>query len=170
MPLSVKKSNNIFIDSSIAFYCAANVGYRWAVKVMYLIAAGKIRGITDTFVCQEILERFFSSEEPGKGELLCSCFGQKMHRCFKEIVDRVLPVSVSDFDASYRLFKKHPAKSPRELLHAAVTMNHKVTKIFALDGPDYSDISTIQVLKLKNLLQALKLPGNYIYERTGQEG
>ncbi len=156
------KLKEFLIDTNVVITAAGQIGEAWAVVILEEVAKGKIPACTTAMNLQEILELFcFTGQR---------FLGQKMHRCFKEIVDRVLPVSVSDFDASYRLFKKHPAKSPRELLHAAVTMNHKVTKIFALDGPDYSDISTIQVLKLKNLLQALKLPGNYIYERTGQEG
>ncbi len=142
MPLSVKKSNNIFIDSSIAFYCAANVGYRWAVKVMYLIAAGKIRGITDTFVCQEILERFFSSEEPGKGELLCSCF--------RQIIQVMLPVTEEDFILSCELRKKYPNVNPRILLRAAVMINNAQQEICSTFA---SGIENISELERVNLLE-----------------
>ncbi len=37
----------IFFDSSVAFYCAADIGYRWAVKVKDLVACGIVRGVTD---------------------------------------------------------------------------------------------------------------------------
>ena len=140
MPLSVKKSNNIFIDSSIAFYCAANVGYRWAVKVMYLIAAGKIRGITDTFVCQEILERFFSSEEPGKGELLC--------RYFRQLIQVMLPVTEEDFILSCELRKKYPKVSPRILLRAAVMINNGQREICTTFASGIENISELERINL----------------------
>lgn len=149
------------IDTNVVITAAGQIGEAWAVVILEEVAKGKIPACTTALNLQEILELFCLNNQ--------RFLGKKMHRCFKAIVKRILPVRVSDFDTSYRLFKKNPHKSPRELLHAAVAVNHKVTKIFALDGPDYSDIGKIQVLKLKDLLPALKLPGNYVYERAGQK-
>lgn len=141
MPQSAKKSNNVFIDSSIAFYCAANVGYRWAVKVMYVIAAGKICAITDTFVLQEILEHYYSSEKPGKGELLSDCF--------RKIIQVMLPVAEADFILSCELNKKYPNVSPRILLHAAVMINNaqqQICSTFASGTENISELKRVNLL------------------------
>jgi len=140
MPLSVKKSNNIFIDSSIAFYCAANVGYRWAVKVMQLIAAGQIGGITDTIVQQEILDHYFASEEPGNGELLGSCF--------RKLIHVMLPVTEEDFILSCELRKKYPYVSPRILLHAAVMINNGQREICSTFASGIENISEVERVNL----------------------
>jgi predicted nucleic acid-binding protein len=142
------------------FIASGQIGEAWAAVILEEIAKGRVSACTTVVTLQEILERFFYI-----GDLRLGVF---MHRCLKHIAGRVLEVTVADFDASAKLFKIHPDKSPRDLFQAAVMKNNGIKEVFAIDGPDYSGIDAVNVVHLDNLIKELKLSGNHVDERTGQ--
>lgn len=130
----------IFYDSSIAFYCAGCIGYRWAVKVAGVAAANDVDSVADSLLFQEILDRFYLRQEQGTGELVA--------RSFRRIMHRTVPVTVQDFDHSAELFRRYPTLSPRILLRAAVMRREGVRKICSTFASGFEQMEEVERVNL----------------------
>jgi hypothetical protein len=138
----------IFFDSSAAFYCAADIGYRWAVKVKELVARGNVRGVTDALYYQEILDRFTYLGDLQKGETL--------FRTMRRLMHETVAVTEDDFLRSYELYQQYPKISPRILLRAAVMINHTHLKICATFAAGIEQMSGIQRVNLMDKIEEIE--------------
>jgi hypothetical protein len=146
MAQSEKKVEKIYYDSSIAFYCSGNIGYRWAVKVFHLLATEEVYGVTDTLFFQELLDRFAFSKDMLSGELL--------FKTTKRLMNEVIPVTKEDFKFSCMLFDKYPGISPRILLRVAVMLNNH---LYRLCSTFAAGIETISEIERVNLIERCNL-------------
>lgn len=131
---------SLFVDSSIVFYCAGCIGYRWAVKVTTLIARDDSLVCTDTLFFEELLDRFDLTEDRDRGEIL--------FQTARRLVTRVLPVTANDFDTSCTLALKYPDASPRLLLRVAVMLNNGIDRIVATHSSRLQSISEVTRVNL----------------------
>ncbi len=137
-------SEKIFLDSNVVFYCAGNIGYRWAVKVIKKIALEEVDIKTDVFLFQDILDRFFYINDRYTGEVI--------FKNIRKIVADVVPVTVADFDLSCDLRKKYPQSSPRILLKTACAVNNGSNKICSTYSTDMEIIKEVERVNLMDKL------------------
>ena len=121
------------------------------------MARARVSAAMDVLSLEEILDRFSHTGE--------SYAGKRIFSCCRGLFTEVLDVTAEDFDRSYALYQEYPHVSPRDLLHAAVALNHRVGNIFSVDGTRFEDIRGISPVQLKHLIRTLKLQRTYTYER-----
>ena len=117
----------IFIDTNIPMYAAGkDHPLRAACQIiMSRIAEGKIRAVTDAEVHQEILHRYIS--------LRLARQACRLSSYFQEIVPLILPVTIADVSRARQLSEQHPHLNARDLIHAAIMLNHGISRIVSAD-------------------------------------
>ena len=118
----------IFVDANVPMYAhGAPHTYRQSCRVaLQRITAENIPVVTSSEVVQEILHRYLSLQRPGQAV--------QVARDFMIIVPSVLPVTQLDIERTLRLIHRYPVLSTRDLLHAAVMLNHDITQILSADA------------------------------------
>jgi hypothetical protein len=102
----------IFCDSSIAFYGAGSIGYRWAAKVLAEISRHRLPVTADSLMCLEVADQHAGAgDHEGARVQLAG---------LREIFPPFETVTAEDFDLSAELFASSPSAPPRLLLRAAV--------------------------------------------------
>ncbi len=137
----------VFIDANIPMYAAGKIGpYKDPCKeILAQVALGKLDGITDVEVFQEILYRYYHIRE--------SALGHRIFADFRTAVDSVLPVCAADVFRAHDLAEQYPQVPPRDLLHAAVMKNNGLAQILSADR-DFDAIEGIERLDPIDWLEA----------------
>ncbi|HXJ39759.1 MAG TPA: type II toxin-antitoxin system VapC family toxin [Bryobacteraceae bacterium] len=118
----------IFIDSNIPMYVAGGDHPHKAParRLLDQIRLGQIDACTSTEVLQEILYRYSSL---GRRDL-----ARDVYDLFAGICPVVFGVTLADTDTARDLLCEHTGISSRDAVHAAVMLNHKVTRIATFDA------------------------------------
>jgi hypothetical protein len=130
----------VFYDSSVCFFCAGDVGYRWAMKVTALIARNAVPWAVDALFFPEILDGFFHTREPLQGEVV--------YGSFRRLAHGPVSVTVEDFDQAALLHERHPGLSPRVALRAAVARRHGSTRMCATFAAGFESVEGIDRVNL----------------------
>lgn len=120
-------NDDVFIDANIPMYAAGKVHPLRlpSINVLSRIPSGQLVAVTSTEVHQEILYRDLSLGLPEKA--------REVSRDFQTLVPRVLPITVDDIALARELTTRYPQLPARDLIHAAVMLNHGVQKIISAD-------------------------------------
>ena len=86
---------------------------------------GTIQSATSSEVLQEILHRYLSLQR--------SAQAIQVTQDFIIIVPRVLPVTLVNIERALELTARYPDLSARDLIRAAVMLNHDITQILSAD-------------------------------------
>ena len=132
--------DNVFYDSSQMFYCSGEIGYRWAVKTIEIAAQNLLVSHTDTISLQEVLDFFHFSKDYERGEVI--------FKNVKSLMNKVLPVTLADFELAAELFAKYPKVHPRALLHSAVMKNNNLKMICTTFATGYEQIPIVTRVNL----------------------
>lgn len=98
-----------------------------ARRVIRAVAHQTLDARTDVEVLQEILHRYFHIGERAKGLEIFDQF----HRLMS---GRILPVEEEDVVQARRLAERYPHLGPRDLIHLAVAVRHRLTRIVTADA------------------------------------
>lgn len=134
-----------FIDSSLVFYTAGSIGYRWAVKVMRIVAENEGRVSADVLLFQEILDFFWQRHDPDRAETLFAAT--------RGLLSDVVPVTAEDFDRSAELHASYPDATPRSLLRIATMLNNGSKELCATYSAELEGIKEITRV---NLMEEIK--------------
>ena len=87
---------------------------------------GEIEGCTSTEVLQEILYRYVGLRRPD--------LAVEVYDLFVGLCSTVFPVTLADTDRARDLVPGGTPASVRDLIHAAVMLNHDVKSVASFDG------------------------------------
>lgn len=135
-----KSLDNVFYDSSQMFYCSGKIGYRWAVKTIEIAAQNLLVSHTDTVSLQEVLDFFHYSKDYERGEVI--------FKNVKNVMNKVLPVTLADFELAAQMYGKYPKAHPRALLHSAVMKNNNLEMICTTFATGYEQVPTVTRVNL----------------------
>ena len=134
----------IFVDVNIMMYAAGREHPYKApcLQALELIEQGQLAVVADVEVLQEILYRYWHIGEIEKG--------LGLYDDFKALVPEIFDVTLRDVDRARSLMQKKRTMSPRDALHLAVMMNHRVKEILSVDS-DFDAIPGIRRIDPANL-------------------
>ena len=117
----------VFVDSNVPMYVAGRDHPLRASAQRFLARAraGDVDICTSTEVLQEILYRYSSLK---RLDLAGSVYDLFVHLC-----PTVLPVALADTDRAKRLLLDTAGLTARDAVHAAVMLNHGVSRIATFD-------------------------------------
>lgn len=118
----------VFIDSNVPMYVAGreHPHREPARRLLERVRRGEVEACTSTEVLQEILYRYAALDRRDLAE--------QVYDLFVQICPEVLSVTLADTDRARELLRQVPGASVRDLLHAAVMLNHDVVTIATFDG------------------------------------
>ena len=129
----------IFIDVNIPMYAAgAEHPYRKACRwVLAEIVEGNLLAVIDTEIVQEVLYRYGAL---GRWQLAVD-----MATSILDLVPAIYPVMPNDIRRTVQLLGRYAAQgaTARDLVHAAVMLNHELTTIISTDA-HFDQIEGIQ--------------------------
>ncbi|RKY00068.1 VapC toxin family PIN domain ribonuclease [Candidatus Poribacteria bacterium] len=117
-----------FIDTNIPMYAGGTDHplREPSRRVIMAVATGQIEGVTDAEVFQEILHRYLHIGEQEKGFRIFDLF-------YRIMSGNILPVEDEDVLLARELAERYTGLSPRDLIHLAVMMRHRITLIISAD-------------------------------------
>ncbi len=117
-----------FIDTNIPMYATGTEhAYRDPCrKVIKAIAAESLDAVTDAEVFQEILCRYLYINRRETGLQVFDRFHTLME-------GKVMPVTMREVNMAREMVNVYPALSPRDLIHLAVMVHHRITHIISTD-------------------------------------
>jgi predicted nucleic acid-binding protein len=117
----------LFVDSNVFHYAAgSDHPYRTACQeVLRRIAGGRIDGITNTEVVQELV---YVLERRGR-----RADGLRLARKVMALFPSLLPVTAADMRTACDLLERHPGVSPRDAIHAATMLGNHIGRIVTTD-------------------------------------
>lgn len=127
----------IFIDTNIIMY-AAGKEHKYknsCLNVLKRISNGEIAAVSDSEVLQEILYRYWSIGKLNEGLQIFSDFDK--------LIPTILSVNRQDLLAARDFLKKYPKIKPRNAIHAAIMVSHKINTIISTDT-DFEQIKEIE--------------------------
>lgn len=118
----------IFVDANIIMYV---VGEEHPLRqpcqdALARIAGGQVQAVASCEVHQEILHRYTALRHPEKARQV----SQKLEIA----IPHALPITMQDIARARQLMKRYPTLPARDLLHAAVMLNHDITQILSADA------------------------------------
>ncbi|MDA2928206.1 type II toxin-antitoxin system VapC family toxin [Acidobacteria bacterium AH-259-G07] len=121
--------SRFFIDVNIPMYAAGTTHplREPSQGVIRAIATGQLDAVTDAEVFQEILYRYLRINEREKGFGIFDLF-------YRIMLGRILPIEGRDVQQSRALAEKYLFLSPRDLIHLAVMLRHRVQKMITADS------------------------------------
>lgn len=127
----------LFLDTNIPMYAAGASGpyKKPCVEILAAVAEGRLDAVTDVEVFQEILYRYHALKRPAAG-LDISIF-------FRQCVPNALPILWDDIELTLKLLHQYAGLKPRDAIHAAVMLNHGITRICSADA-DFDRIKEIE--------------------------
>ncbi|NOX61324.1 MAG: type II toxin-antitoxin system VapC family toxin [Chloroflexi bacterium] len=130
--------NSVFIDVNIPMYAAGRPHplRKPSQEIIRAIVTNKIEAVTDAEVFQEILYRYWHIREHGKGLQIFDHFYRIMR-------GRILPVEDQDVLYARDLSEAHPSLRPRDLVHLAIMLRHRIGVIITADT-DFDNIPEIR--------------------------
>ena len=131
----------VFIDSNIPMYVAGadHPNRAPALRFLERVQTGEVEACTSTEVLQEILYRYSSL---GRLDLAAAVYD-----FFVAIVPEVFAVTLADTDLAKDLLLRTGGVSARDVLHAAVMLNHSVADIATFDQ-DFDRIGQLRRIDL----------------------
>ena len=96
------------------------------VRILEAVAEGRVDAVTDVEVFQEILYRFHALKRPHDA--------MEVSIYFRRCVPNAWPVIWDDIELTLKLLHKYTGLKPRDALHAAVMLNHGLTRICSADA------------------------------------
>ena len=132
-----KQTGPIFLDANIPMYAAGapSAFKEPCVKILEAVAKGRLDAVTDVEVFQEILYRYHAIQKP-KAAIEIS-----LH--FRQCVPNALPIVWDDMELAMKLLHRYNGLKPRDAIHAAVMLNHAITRICSADQ-DFDRIKEIE--------------------------
>lgn len=121
--------SRVFIDTNIPMYAggADHPLREPAQGVVMAIATGRLDGVTDAEVFQEILYRYLRLNQREQGFRIFDHFARIMW-------GRILPVEAATVQQARLLAEQYRGLSPRDLIHCAVMLQHQIEDIITADG------------------------------------
>ncbi|TET08540.1 PIN domain-containing protein [Candidatus Aerophobetes bacterium] len=118
----------IFIDTNIIMYAVGRPHkYKSScAKIIMGISEGKIPGVIDCEVLQELLYRYWHIGELEKG--------LEVFECFQSLIPKILEINRSDLVTAAQILKENSLISPRDAIHIAVMKNNKINLICTTDS------------------------------------
>jgi len=140
-----RPSGLLFLDTNIPMYAVGSPSpYKLpCVRLLEAIAEGRVDAVTDVEVFQEILYRYHALKRPAAGIEISIYF----RRC----VPNAWPVIWDDIELTLKLLHEYKGIKPRDAIHAAVMLNHGLTRICSADA-DFDrirEIERVDPLRLK---------------------
>ena len=111
-----------------------------ARRVIRAVVSGALDAVTDAEVFQEILYRYRHIGESQKGFEIFDHFYAVMQ-------GRILPIEDVDVRTARELADRHPALSPRDLIHLAVMTRNGIAEIVTADE-DFQGVSEVRRIAL----------------------
>ena len=105
------------------------------VRLLEAVAGGRTDAVTDVEVFREILYRYHALRRPDAG--------MQVSVYFRQCVPNALPVVWDDIELTLKLLHRYKGLKPRDALHAAVMLNHHITRICSADA-DFDQIKEIE--------------------------
>lgn len=132
----------IFIDTNIIMYAVGREHkYKSScAKIIMGISEGKIPGVIDCEVLQELLYRYWHIGELEKG--------LEVFEYFQSLIPKILEINRSDLVTAAQILKENSLISPRNAIHIAVMKNNKINLICTTD----SHFDKIEGIKRKDPL------------------
>lgn len=117
----------VFVDANIPMYVAGRDHALREVcrQALTLVAQEAVDAVTNTEVHQEILHRYLSLGRPDEA--------RSVSKMLQTIVPHTLSVALKDIVRARELSLAYPGVAARDLVHAAVMLNHGVTHILSVD-------------------------------------
>ena len=117
----------VFVDSNVPMYVAGRDHplRERARRFLERARAGEVEICTSTEVLQEILYRYAALR---RLELAAAVYD-----LFVQLCPTVLPVTLADTDRAKNLMTSATGISVRDAIHAAVMLNHDLTRIATFD-------------------------------------
>ena len=139
MTQTAQKSGPVFLDANIPMYAAGAEGpYKNSCALLLTtVAEGRLDAVTDVEVFQEILYRYHAIQRPQAASEIA------LH--FRTCVSNALPILWDDMEIAIKLLSQYPGLKPRDALHAAVMLNHGITRLWSADK-DFDRIKEIERL------------------------
>ncbi len=138
----------IFLDTNIFMYAAGSEhpNKSTSVKMLEMVAIGKIEAAISVEVLQEILHRYTYI---GRKE-----DGMKLARMVMQMIPTIYEVELRDIQTAMYLLKKYEINS-RDALHAAVAINNSIETICTYDS-HFSEINEIRLRKPEEILKEIQ--------------
>jgi hypothetical protein len=117
----------VFVDTNILMYVAGreHPHQEPCRQALALIAQEVVEAVTSTEVHQEILHRYLSLGRPEDA--------RSVSKTLQSIVPRTLAVDLADIVRARDLSIIYPTVPARDLVHAAVMLNHGITTVLSVD-------------------------------------
>ena len=106
-----------------------------SIALLESIATGRVDGVIDAEILQEILHRYKSI---GRWR-----DGFKVYDLTRKIVPMVFPITAEVLDTARALLEAHPKLMARDALHVAVCIGNSVKTICSYDR-DFDDVEEIK--------------------------
>lgn len=130
----------VFLDTNILMYAAGASHPHKApsTRLLERVAEGSVDAVTDAEVLQELLYRSWHLHMLEQGVALVE------HAL--QIIPAVLPVAKQDLVLASTLLTQHRTLEPRDAIHAAVMLNHGITRLYSYDR-HFDAISNLERLQ-----------------------
>ena len=130
----------VFIDSNIPMYVAGREHPFKEPSIAFLrkVAVGDIAAVSDVEVLQEILYRYYHTNEIQQGF--------QVFEVFLRTIPHIHPVYLDDLLDAKQLLANHPGIQPRDAIHAAVMLRIGVKTIVSYDR-HFDDLESINRLE-----------------------
>lgn len=131
----------VFIDSNVPMYVAGRDHPHREPSRRFLarVQSGEVEGVSSTEVLQEILFRYVGLRRPD--------LAVEVYELFVGLCSSILPVTLADTDRAKELVRGGREASVRDAVHAAVMLNHDITRIASFDA-GFDRIAGIERLRL----------------------
>ena len=117
----------VFLDVNIIMYAAGgpHAHREPSARLMERIVRGDVEAVSDAEILQEILYRFWRLHQIETAV--------KMIEQAVQLIPVLLPVEASDGVLAASLLSQHPRIEPRDAVHAAVMLRHRITHLYSYD-------------------------------------
>lgn len=117
----------VFIDVNIVMYAAGgpHAHREPSARLLERIVHGEVEAVSDTEILQEVLYRFWRLNQIK--------VAVKMIDQVVQLIPALLPIEASDGILAASLLSQHPQIEPRDAVHAAVMLRHRITHLYSYD-------------------------------------
>ena len=117
----------VFIDVNIVMYAAGrpHAHQEPSARLLERIIRGDVDAVSDTEILQEILHRFWRLNQV---EVAVKMIDQVV-----QLIPALLPIEASDGVLAASLLSQHPQIEPRDAIHTAVMLRHRLTHLYSYD-------------------------------------
>lgn len=115
------------IDVNVVMYAvgAPHPHREPSARLLERVVRGEVEAVSDSEVLQEVLYRFWRLRQI---DVAVNIVNRVV-----SIIPVVLPVDAGDAVLAGSLLAQHPEIEPRDAIHAAVMMRHRITHLYSYD-------------------------------------